>query len=185
VAAVAAPGVEVHLAGGFTGRVVEVADGHAAVALTAPVTGGDGDAHELLHVTFGSPVTVDGRATTLVAPPKRGGTGRAGAAGARAARAGAAGGRGRAGGTGGDPRLVEVEDVEPELYEALRSWRTRVAAEHGVPAYLVFHDRHLQMIAARRPSDLGELAACQGVGPAKLERYGDDVLDLVAAHVGA
>ena len=49
-----------------------------------------------------------------------------------------------------------------------------------VPAYVVFHDSVLQAIAAARPETLGELAQISGVGPAKLERYGADVLALVA-----
>ena len=78
------------------------------------------------------------------------------------------------------------DDAEPDdaLFEALRMWRSRVAARNGVPAYLVFHDRHLQVLAGRKPSTLRQLASCPGVGPAKLERYGDDLLDLIVAHLG-
>lgn len=73
-------------------------------------------------------------------------------------------------------------DTDDALFAALRDWRAQVARDHSVPAYLVFHDRHLQMIAGRKPGNLRELAACPGVGPAKLERYGDDLLDLVDQH---
>jgi ATP-dependent DNA helicase RecQ len=45
-----------------------------------------------------------------------------------------------------------------------------------VPAYVVFHDKTLHEIAARRPSTRGELSAVPGVGPAKLERYADELL---------
>ena len=48
-----------------------------------------------------------------------------------------------------------------------------------VPAYLVFHNTTLEEIAARRPRSLDELAAVPGVGPAKLERYGQAVLGMV------
>jgi ATP-dependent DNA helicase RecQ len=50
-----------------------------------------------------------------------------------------------------------------------------------VPAYVVFHDSVLQAIAAARPATIGELAQISGVGPAKLERYGDELLALLAA----
>jgi ATP-dependent DNA helicase RecQ len=45
-----------------------------------------------------------------------------------------------------------------------------------VPAYLVFHDSTLAEIAGRRPRSLAELAAVAGVGPAKLQRYGEELL---------
>ncbi|MEX2562008.1 MAG: ATP-dependent DNA helicase UvrD2 [Nitriliruptoraceae bacterium] len=73
-------------------------------------------------------------------------------------------------------------DTNDALFVALRDWRAHVARTTGVPAYLVFHDRHLHMIAGRRPANLRELAACPGVGPTKLERYGDDLLDLIDEH---
>jgi DNA helicase-2/ATP-dependent DNA helicase PcrA len=63
----------------------------------------------------------------------------------------------------------------------LREWRAERAKADNVPAYVVFHDSVLQAIAAARPATIGELARISGVGPAKLERYGDEVLALVAA----
>jgi ATP-dependent DNA helicase RecQ len=49
-----------------------------------------------------------------------------------------------------------------------------------VPAYVVFHDATLAEIAARRPQTIGELSQIAGVGPTKLDRYGDDVLAALA-----
>ena len=49
-----------------------------------------------------------------------------------------------------------------------------------MPAYLVFHNSTLEEIAARRPTSLDELGAVPGVGPAKLERYGEGVLAALA-----
>ena len=54
-----------------------------------------------------------------------------------------------------------------------------------MPAYVVFHNSTLAEVAARRPRTLRELAAIQGVGPTKLERYGEDVLAALAARRGA
>jgi DNA helicase-2/ATP-dependent DNA helicase PcrA len=65
--------------------------------------------------------------------------------------------------------------------EKLRAWRLARAKSDGVPPYVVFHDSVLHDIAEVRPASLGELAQISGVGPAKLERYGADVL---AALVG-
>jgi DNA helicase-2/ATP-dependent DNA helicase PcrA len=60
--------------------------------------------------------------------------------------------------------------------EKLRAWRLARAKSDGVPPYVVFHDSVLHAIADTRPSSLGELAQISGVGPAKLERYGNEVL---------
>jgi DNA helicase-2/ATP-dependent DNA helicase PcrA len=63
--------------------------------------------------------------------------------------------------------------------QRLRDWRLERARADGVPPYVVFHDSVLQAIAAAQPASLGELAQISGVGPAKLERYGDELLALV------
>jgi DNA helicase-2/ATP-dependent DNA helicase PcrA len=64
--------------------------------------------------------------------------------------------------------------------EKLRAWRLQRSRADGVPPYVVFHDSVLHEIAELRPASLGELAQISGVGPAKLERYGDDVLAALA-----
>ncbi|MCV2392692.1 DNA helicase RecQ [Actinotalea sp. M2MS4P-6] len=74
-------------------------------------------------------------------------------------------------------------DLSPEdltLFERLREWRAAVAKEQGVPAYVVFHDATLRAMATERPTSLDDLAGVSGVGAAKLERYGDGVLELLA-----
>ena len=68
----------------------------------------------------------------------------------------------------------------PAGFDALKAWRLARAREDDVPAYLVFHNATLEEIAARRPRSLDELAAVPGVGPAKLERYGQGVLAALA-----
>jgi DNA helicase-2/ATP-dependent DNA helicase PcrA len=67
------------------------------------------------------------------------------------------------------------------LFDRLREWRRRRASTDGVPAYVVFHDATLAQIADRKPRDWADLAAISGVGPTKLERYADEVLEIVAA----
>jgi len=64
--------------------------------------------------------------------------------------------------------------------ERLRAWRLERARVDGVPPYVVFHDTVLHAIADARPTSLGELSQIAGVGPAKLERYGSEVLALLA-----
>jgi DNA helicase-2/ATP-dependent DNA helicase PcrA len=68
----------------------------------------------------------------------------------------------------------------PEGFDALKAWRFARARQDDVPAYLVFHNSTLEEIAARKPRSLDELAAVPGVGPAKLERYGEGVLAALA-----
>ena len=58
----------------------------------------------------------------------------------------------------------------------LREWRLERARRDAVPPYVVFHDSVLHAIAHAEPSSLGELSQIAGVGPAKLERYGDELL---------
>jgi len=68
----------------------------------------------------------------------------------------------------------------PPGFDVLKAWRLQRARADDVPAYLVFHNATLEEIAARRPRSLDELAAVPGVGPAKLERYGEGVLAALA-----
>jgi DNA helicase-2/ATP-dependent DNA helicase PcrA len=68
---------------------------------------------------------------------------------------------------------------ESPAFDGLRAWRTEVARRDKVPPYVVMSDAHLKGIAERRPSTLGELAACPGIGPLKLERYGEDILAVI------
>jgi DNA helicase-2/ATP-dependent DNA helicase PcrA len=64
--------------------------------------------------------------------------------------------------------------------QALREWRLARARADEVPAYVVFNDRTLAELAARTPRTLAELAAVPGIGPAKLERYGPELLAQLA-----
>jgi DNA helicase II / ATP-dependent DNA helicase PcrA len=75
-------------------------------------------------------------------------------------------------------RAAEPDDAG---YRALKSWRLERARADDLPAYVVFHNATLEEIARRTPRTLAELAAVPGVGPAKLDRYGEDVLAALAA----
>jgi DNA helicase-2/ATP-dependent DNA helicase PcrA len=73
-----------------------------------------------------------------------------------------------------------VEDLPP-AFAALREWRRERAKADDVPAYIVFHDATLAEIATVRPRTIADLARVSGVGPTKLERYGEEVLRALAA----
>ncbi len=80
----------------------------------------------------------------------------------------------------GGPRTgVPVQSQDLHLFRALRDLRARLAREQNVPAYVIFHDSTLRNIAERRPESMGELGQVGGIGGAKLERYGSDVLDVI------
>jgi DNA helicase-2/ATP-dependent DNA helicase PcrA len=64
---------------------------------------------------------------------------------------------------------------------ALREWRSTVAKKEGVPAYVVLTDKDLVGIASELPRTLSELAGCRGIGPLRLERWGDEILAVLDA----
>jgi ATP-dependent DNA helicase RecQ len=90
--------------------------------------------------------------------------------------------RGGGGERGTAVAAPELGEENQALFEALRSWRLAQAREQGVPPYVVFHDRTLIEIAGGRPASLAELGRVAGVGQAKLERYGEAVLDVLRGH---
>lgn len=71
---------------------------------------------------------------------------------------------------------------DEDLFEALRQWRAREAKAIGKPAYVVFTDATLQSIAEMKPGDATALQHVPGIGPAKIEKYADAVLDIVTSH---
>ncbi|MDN5850382.1 MAG: HRDC domain-containing protein, partial [Nitrococcus sp.] len=76
-------------------------------------------------------------------------------------------------------------DIAPEdaaLWEALRALRKRLAAEQGVPGYVIFHDTTLLEMVARRPASDAEFLALTGVGERKLEAFGAPFMQAIAAH---
>jgi ATP-dependent DNA helicase RecQ len=72
-----------------------------------------------------------------------------------------------------------IPENDRELWEALRDCRRRLADEHGVPPYMVFHDATLMDMLAYRPASGEDLMAINGVGQAKLERYGKAFLEVI------
>ena len=87
----------------------------------------------------------------------------------------------RAGGPAAGAAAAELPAAAAGLFEQLRAWRAAAAKEQGVPAYVIFHDATLRQIATLRPAALAELAGVSGVGEAKLAKYGQQILGVVAA----
>jgi ATP-dependent DNA helicase RecQ len=83
--------------------------------------------------------------------------------------------------TAGGEAPAELPAAAAALFEQLRAWRATAAREQGVPAYVIFHDATLRQIAIEAPATLAGLATVNGVGEAKLAKYGPQILDLVVA----
>lgn len=78
---------------------------------------------------------------------------------------------------------AELPDLTPEqaeLFEALRSLRTRLAREQQVPPYLIFNNATLEDMCRKRPTTPDELLEASGVGTKKAERYGEAFLEVIA-----
>jgi len=80
--------------------------------------------------------------------------------------------------------VAELPAAAAGVFERLRTWRAAAAKEQGVPAYVIFHDATLRQIAAESPSTLAALGTVSGVGETKLARYGQQILDVLAAQDG-
>ncbi|MBL9076782.1 MAG: DNA helicase RecQ [Planctomycetes bacterium] len=76
----------------------------------------------------------------------------------------------------------ELSADERPLFDALRALRRTIAGELGVPPYVVFPDTTLEELAQRRPRTPAELLTVRGVGPKKLEQFGERFLAALAAH---
>ncbi len=77
-----------------------------------------------------------------------------------------------------EPRAAAPGDEG--LRTALTAWRLERSRADSVPAYVVFNNKTLDDLVARRPTDYAGLRACVGIGPAKVENYGDDLLAVIA-----
>ena len=111
-------------------------------------------------------------AEAMLAAGRRAGVGRDGAASNRASR------------PVGEAADGFATPADEELFHRLRTLRKSLADQQGVPAYIVFSDKVLREMAVRRPQGAAQLLAVPGVGPAKLERYGDSFLREIRREMG-
>ncbi len=77
------------------------------------------------------------------------------------------------------PILSELSADDARLFETLRAWRADTAREQSVPAYVILHDKTLRELAEVRPTSHGLLASISGMGSAKIEHYGYELLELI------
>ena len=74
------------------------------------------------------------------------------------------------------PPPVPLDADATERFNRLKAWRSEVAREHNLPAYVVFHDAALAEMARAMPTDLHQLGSISGVGAKKLDAYGEQIL---------
>ena len=79
---------------------------------------------------------------------------------------------------------AEMPPVDADLLGALRRWRQEVASQSKLPPHYILSNATVEELARRRPTSSEALLAIKGIGPAKLERYGDALLAIVARHAG-
>jgi ATP-dependent DNA helicase RecQ len=82
------------------------------------------------------------------------------------------------------PSAGDGEAGDPTLLGALRAWRSQIARQRGVPAYVVLHDSTIDGVATTRPRTLEQLRGIPGIGDKKLEHYGDELIALVKKAAG-
>jgi ATP-dependent DNA helicase RecQ len=80
---------------------------------------------------------------------------------------------------------AQLDADSQALFERLRIWRSATAKEHGVPAYVIFHDATLSEIARLSPQSADELRAVSGIGARKLESYGMALIEVCRSHADA
>jgi len=79
-------------------------------------------------------------------------------------------------------KLAELDAEQLRLFESLKAWRLETAKADSKPAFTVLVDSSLVQIVTMRPGTLGDLARVNGIGASKLEKYGLQILELVAEH---
>ena len=75
--------------------------------------------------------------------------------------------------------LALLDSAERYLWEQLRTWRAKTAKEHGVPAYVIFHDATLHELVRLCPKTEDELRQVTGIGVRKLDKYGDHLIEIL------
>ena len=84
--------------------------------------------------------------------------------------------------SGGQPKILPTGNPDPAVFAALKEWRSRAARAANVPAYVIFHDTTLAAVAEAKPTNRAALLSIPGLGPVKADRYGEDVLAVIATQ---
>ena len=81
---------------------------------------------------------------------------------------------------------AELDEPGKRIYDELRLWRGRKAKREGMPPYLILNNRELAELAVKKPASIAKLREIDGIGEAKSQRWGEEILAVVAklAEVG-
>lgn len=86
------------------------------------------------------------------------------------------------------PKIDYKEALPAEefaVFARLREWRKAVAEREGLPAYAVLTNEQLAELARKRPLSKGTLSDMEGIGPARIQKYGEALLEQLGAHKAA
>jgi superfamily II DNA helicase RecQ len=75
-----------------------------------------------------------------------------------------------------------LSDNDWPLFNVLREWRTDMSKKEGIPPYIICNNIQMANIAIKRPSSLNALQEIDGIGKAKIEKYGREILQIIASH---
>jgi ATP-dependent DNA helicase RecQ len=157
-------------------------------ALSRCVTAGwvsfTGDEHPVVRLTPDGIAVMRAQqpARWLPPPAVRAKAARSGSGTARAAgRSGAGAGRAASYRTAADEIVLDADGQA--LFESLRAMRLALAQEHGVPAYVIAHDRSLRELARQRPLTQQDLMRVPGIGAAKAEKFGEAFLRVIDSSI--
>jgi len=78
--------------------------------------------------------------------------------------------------------LVDASKSNPSVFEDLKALRRKIAKDEGVPPYFIFHDKTLLEISSKLPSTIDDMLTINGVGKAKLKKYGEQFLSILNKH---
>jgi len=80
-----------------------------------------------------------------------------------------------------DPRM-DLDQQEQQIYDALRAWRSATAKQEGIPPYVIVNNRQLAQCVKMRAQSKAGLVQVRGIGEAKIERYGEMMLEILKEH---
>jgi len=83
-----------------------------------------------------------------------------------------------------EPWRKMLTESDMGLFNLLRDWRSERAKKEGMPPYVLFTNQQFAMIVKKRPQTLGELAQIEGVGQGKVQKYGQDILNISKVNLG-
>lgn len=84
-----------------------------------------------------------------------------------------------------DDLAVQMSAEEERLVQSIKQWRSARAAADSMPPYCIAHNSSIEQIALTHPSSLEDLAAIKGFGPLRIDKYGAEILALVASGNGS